>query len=643
MQSGAPAWHTLTASDISGGSWTGNPITPPFGGTGITTYAPGDLLYASAADTLARRAIGTANQVLTVTGGMPTWHTLTVSDIGGGAWTGTLSNKLTFGAHLTPAAGFYDNSAAVTLATDATAVNTVSTIMARGAAGEFEAGAATLRGKSIVGSAVDAALDAWIGVLYAFSTTPITPGSTSGGQLSVSYGPGGLGTTGGRFTGGHANGTIAAPTAITNGNSIGSFNTVGYDGGLWSSTGRMTFIATENWVPSTARGTKIEFAANANGAAASAVVATFTVGGIVFTQPVTAPTYTATSGPSSFQAITATSVTATTGTFSGALSMGALVTDTIQMATAAGFTFYNAVATPLATWAHATGILTHNQGIVFKPMIRSIVLDGTLSTGDGGIIWQKGGLDRWKLRMGGNPESGANTGTDLVIDAVGDDGATGLGQWFFLRRSNGELISTGSQINAVSATIGQANGTSIVTFGRAVPTVDAGALFKFINTTNFANWQVSSNGISSGLFEITPSTVVGGTVFSTPVFSLSAINGLTITGGPPTLMLRSVPGAAYSSIFLMNGTGTVAHMNWSISKSFSIANALEFSVTPSGDQSTAFTTVAYLTNTGGFTTTGPITITSPTTAEYRFYNPNYAFRLTGATGVLEYVSNGPPV
>ena len=40
-----------------------------------TLTTTGDLLYASAANTLARRAIGTTGQVLTVTGGLPTWAT----------------------------------------------------------------------------------------------------------------------------------------------------------------------------------------------------------------------------------------------------------------------------------------------------------------------------------------------------------------------------------------------------------------------------------------------------------------------------------------------------------------------------------------------------------------------------------------
>ena len=43
------------------------------GGTAQSTYATGDLVYASAINTLAKRAVGTSGQVLTVAGGVPTW------------------------------------------------------------------------------------------------------------------------------------------------------------------------------------------------------------------------------------------------------------------------------------------------------------------------------------------------------------------------------------------------------------------------------------------------------------------------------------------------------------------------------------------------------------------------------------------
>lgn len=51
-------------------------ITPATnGGTGQSTYATGDTLYASGANTLAKLSVGTSGQVLTVSGGVPTWQT----------------------------------------------------------------------------------------------------------------------------------------------------------------------------------------------------------------------------------------------------------------------------------------------------------------------------------------------------------------------------------------------------------------------------------------------------------------------------------------------------------------------------------------------------------------------------------------
>src|SRR5690606_40558480 len=55
------------------------------GGTGISSYAAGDLIYASGSTTLARRAIGSANQVLAVVSGVPNWQTPS----GGGQVVGT--------------------------------------------------------------------------------------------------------------------------------------------------------------------------------------------------------------------------------------------------------------------------------------------------------------------------------------------------------------------------------------------------------------------------------------------------------------------------------------------------------------------------------------------------------------------------
>jgi len=49
------------------------PVAATNGGTAQSTYATGDLLYASGTNTLAKRAIGSTGNVLTVSGGVPTW------------------------------------------------------------------------------------------------------------------------------------------------------------------------------------------------------------------------------------------------------------------------------------------------------------------------------------------------------------------------------------------------------------------------------------------------------------------------------------------------------------------------------------------------------------------------------------------
>ena len=65
-----------TLGTITTGTWTGNIVGTGYGGTGLSTYTAGDILYASATNILGKIAKGTDGQLLTMVSGSPTWATL---------------------------------------------------------------------------------------------------------------------------------------------------------------------------------------------------------------------------------------------------------------------------------------------------------------------------------------------------------------------------------------------------------------------------------------------------------------------------------------------------------------------------------------------------------------------------------------
>jgi hypothetical protein len=58
---------------VTAGTWNASTIGVPYGGTGLTTYTTGDLIYASGASTLAKLGAGTNGYVLTMAAGIPSW------------------------------------------------------------------------------------------------------------------------------------------------------------------------------------------------------------------------------------------------------------------------------------------------------------------------------------------------------------------------------------------------------------------------------------------------------------------------------------------------------------------------------------------------------------------------------------------
>jgi len=76
-----PAFDLSDATSLPLGTGTTGTLATTRGGTGLTSYTTGDIIYASASNTLANLGIGTAGQVLTVAGGIVSWATPTTGDV----------------------------------------------------------------------------------------------------------------------------------------------------------------------------------------------------------------------------------------------------------------------------------------------------------------------------------------------------------------------------------------------------------------------------------------------------------------------------------------------------------------------------------------------------------------------------------
>jgi hypothetical protein len=78
---------------IGTGTWQGTAVGPTYGGTGQTAYTTGDILYASATNTLSKLTAGTNGYVLTLAAGVPTWA---ASGGGGGVQGGFTTSPVSY-------------------------------------------------------------------------------------------------------------------------------------------------------------------------------------------------------------------------------------------------------------------------------------------------------------------------------------------------------------------------------------------------------------------------------------------------------------------------------------------------------------------------------------------------------------------
>jgi hypothetical protein len=63
----------VTVGTIATGTWNATAVAEIYGGTAQTTYATGDILYASSSNTLSKLAAGSDTEVLTLASGVPSW------------------------------------------------------------------------------------------------------------------------------------------------------------------------------------------------------------------------------------------------------------------------------------------------------------------------------------------------------------------------------------------------------------------------------------------------------------------------------------------------------------------------------------------------------------------------------------------
>jgi hypothetical protein len=146
------------------------------GGTAQSTYTTGDILYSSATNTLAKLPIGTAGQVLSIAGGIPSWaaaggsSSLTITDFTATASQTTFTVSYTVGL----LEGVYRNGVKLGLA-DYTATNGTTVVLGTGA---------TLNDLIQVVAFSAVALSNVVSTI-SFGSTGLTPSTATNGDVSV--------------------------------------------------------------------------------------------------------------------------------------------------------------------------------------------------------------------------------------------------------------------------------------------------------------------------------------------------------------------------------------------------------------------------------------------------------------------------
>jgi hypothetical protein len=240
LAAGVPTWAASTggvtsfsagttgftpSSSTTGAITLAGTLNAVNGGTAQSTYTTGDILYASASNTLSKLAVGSTGQVLTVASGIPSWAT---ASAGGGI---TWQSVQTTAIAATAGSGYPVNttSAAIT-ATLPASPSAGNIIIFTDYAGTFATNKLTINpnGNKFNGSTSNAlvatnresiaivyvdATQGWIAYSGFNDSTPAQ--SYTASYLTVAGG--GSGGTGGNSAGGGAGGLLSGTTTLTPG------------------------------------------------------------------------------------------------------------------------------------------------------------------------------------------------------------------------------------------------------------------------------------------------------------------------------------------------------------------------------------------------------------------------------------------
>ncbi|MDO8584558.1 MAG: hypothetical protein Q7R85_00360, partial [bacterium] len=197
-----------TLGTVNSGIWRGTPVGETFGGTGQNAYSTGDILYASADNTLTRLTAGGSGTVLKISGGVPVWGTDSTSSGSGTSPFATTSDSL----------AIVEVDTSDVLVIGATATTEVGFI--------FEIGGLTPRAKIPYASSTAITVSSLASTSQLIVSTAFTSNvagtSTFAGGVSTYGLASGNGLT---ITGGSLTNTDAATSTFVGGISVGGIST----------------------------------------------------------------------------------------------------------------------------------------------------------------------------------------------------------------------------------------------------------------------------------------------------------------------------------------------------------------------------------------------------------------------------------